>query len=118
VVAKQKLRGAKSILCGNDVSRGSNNDDDDVNDDCFSSCERKVGKSKNDRSSSSSHSWLNVNDDEDVNDFRGTNGGGDNNENDDGRDDDEDGVDKDDGDNEDDLLVGDAKEEDGNEKEL
>jgi len=62
MVAKQKLRGVKSILRGDDVSRGSNNDDDDDNDvdddvddddECYSSCDRSVGKAKNDRSSSS-----------------------------------------------------------------
>jgi len=123
-VAEQKLRrGARIIRRGDDVSRGSNNHVDDEC--CSSSCERSVGKAKNDRSfSPSSFSWWNDNDDEDDNednndnDFRGTNGGGDNNEKDeDGRDDD-DGDKNDDGDNEDkdDLrfLVGDAKDDDGN----
>jgi len=66
-------RGAKIILRGDDVSRGSNNDDDN----CFSSRDRSVGKAKNDKSSPSP-SWLNDDDDEDANDLRGNNGGGDN----------------------------------------
>jgi len=117
-VAQQKLRGIRIIRRDDDVSRGSNNVDED---ECCASCERSVGKVKNDRSSSSPPSlfWWNEIDDADEdedededenNDFRGTNGGGDNNENDD-----------DDGDNEDkdDLrfLVGDAKDDDGNEVE-
>jgi len=108
------LRGAMIIRRDDDVSRGSINVDDD---ECCLSCERSVGKAKNDRSSFSppSLSWWNEVDDEDEdenNDFRGTNWGGDNTENDeDGRDDDGYNEDK----NDFRFLVGDAKDNDGNE---
>jgi len=68
-------RGAKIILRGDDVSRGSNNDDDS----CFSSRDRSVGKAKNDRSSPSPSC---LNDDDDANDLRGNSGGGDNDDDD------------------------------------